>query len=439
MDRPTLHRPALVGLLVLLMALPPGIPAQTPGVNPAFSQAELDQILAPIALYPDALLAQILMAATYPLEVVQADRWVRRNKHLRGERLNAALDAVDWDLSVKALVPFPQVLAMMSEKLDWTQMLGDAFLAQPEQVMDTVQSLRYKAYAQGNLQTTPEQMVIVREKTVIIEPANPTLVYVPTYNPAVVYGSWWWPAYPPYVYYPLGTAVTAGILGFTAGVLVGSAWNRGWGYWDWRDRTVYTTFNRNININRNINVSNLQTGRWRHDAYHRRGVAYRDATTRERYGGGGVGSVENRRNFRGYSREEAAPALKDPGRQQGGTRLDRGPSQGLFPGTVPRPRNDSVRQGQQPRQGIQQDRSPGALQDVGRGRETRLQSDRGRTSREFSSSGPRHRSIAPVRSSVGGGGSFRGGRGESRSGFQGGSRSGGADRSTGGRGGGNRR
>lgn len=194
--------------------------------------------------------------------------------------------------------------------------------------MDTFQSLRYKAYAQGNLQTTPEQTVIVREKTIIIEPANPTLVYVPTYNLAVVYGSWWWPAYPPYVHYPLGTAVTAGILGFTAWVLVGSAWNRGLGYWDWRDRTVYTTFNRNIN------VSDFQTGRWQHDAYHRRGVAYRDATTRERYGGGGGGFGGEQTEFSGLLQRGGRPRVEGSRTTAGGYPSRPRP----LPGTLPRHR-----------------------------------------------------------------------------------------------------
>src|SRR5262249_17198609 len=156
------------------------------------------------ALYPDSLVAQILMASTYPLEVVQADRWVKANKTLQGQALTTALEAQSWDPSVKSLVNFPQVLAAMSEKLDITQRLGDAFLAQQKDVMDAIQRLRSKAYAQGNLKTTKEQNVIVEQPapqttiveqpapqttivqqpapqtTVIqIEPANPQVVYVP--------------------------------------------------------------------------------------------------------------------------------------------------------------------------------------------------------------------------------------------------------------------
>ena len=148
--------------MTLLMALPPGVLAQQPaGAAPVFKQEELDQILAPIALYPDSLVAQILMASTYPLEVVQADRFAKQNASLKGEPLTKALESQSWDPSVKSLVNFPQVLTMMSEKLDWTQKLGDAFLAQQKPVMDTIQSLRAKAQAAGNLKTTKEQTVIV--------------------------------------------------------------------------------------------------------------------------------------------------------------------------------------------------------------------------------------------------------------------------------------
>lgn len=155
-------------------------------------------MLAPIALYPDSLLIQVLMAATYPLEVVQAARWVSQNPNLKGEKLAAALNQKSWDPSVISLVNFPSVLAMMNDKLEWTQNIGDAFLGQKDQVMATIQNLRAKAQAQGTLKTTKEQVVVVQEKTIVVEPADPMVVYVPAYNPTVVYGAWWYPAYPPY-------------------------------------------------------------------------------------------------------------------------------------------------------------------------------------------------------------------------------------------------
>ena len=194
---------ALVLVLVLMVAVPPGTFGQQ-AAPPAFKPEELEQILAPIALYPDSLLAQIFMASTYPLEIVQADRWAKQNTTLKADALTAALEKQPWDPSVKSLVNFPQVLTMMSEKLDWTQKLGDAFLAQQKEVMATVQTLRKKAVEAGNLKTTKEQQVIVEKETIIIQSASPQVVYVPTYNPTVVYGAWPYPAYPPAPYYPPG-------------------------------------------------------------------------------------------------------------------------------------------------------------------------------------------------------------------------------------------
>ena len=192
----------------------------------SFSQEELDQLLAPIALYPDALLAQVLMASTYPLEVVSAERWVKANAALKDKALQDALQQQTWDPSVKSLAVFPQVLTMMSEKIDWTQKLGDAFLAQQKEVLATAQALRAKAAAQGTLKDSNEQKVTTDATggtTVIsIEPTNPEVVYVPTYNPTVVYGAWPYPAYPPYYYYPPGYVAGGALLGFTAGIIVGA-------------------------------------------------------------------------------------------------------------------------------------------------------------------------------------------------------------------------
>ena len=184
--------------------------------------------MAPIALYPDPLLAQIFMASTYPLEVVQAARFVKANSSLKDPALSEELKKYDWDDSVKSLVSFPQVLTMMDDKLDWTQKLGDAFLDQQAETMDAVQRLRAKAQGSGNLKSTPEQVVAVEPApadmpTSASTPRGcaaaataaarrssrssrriPQVVYVPTYNPTVVYGAWPYPAYPPYAYYPTG-------------------------------------------------------------------------------------------------------------------------------------------------------------------------------------------------------------------------------------------
>jgi len=181
-------------------------PASTQPQQQSLDAGQLDQLVAPIALYPDPLLAQVLMASTYPLEIVQADRWAKANKSLKGDALTAALDKQDWDASVKQLVSTLTVLAMMNDKLDWTQALGDAVLAQQADVMDAIQRLRAKAQANGKLETTKQQKVTVTQDQgspiIEIEPASPEVVYVPYYDPGVVYGAWPYPAYPPYYFPP---------------------------------------------------------------------------------------------------------------------------------------------------------------------------------------------------------------------------------------------
>jgi len=297
-------------LFMVLLAAPPSLIAQQSGQAPVFKQEELDQIVAPIALYPDSLVAQILMASTYPLEVVQADRFAKQNASLKGEALTKALEAQSWDPSVKSLVNFPQVLTMMSEQLDWTQKLGDAFLEQQKPVMDTIQSLRAKAQAAGNLNTTKEQTVIVEEKIIKIEPASPQVIYVPAYNPTVVYGAWPYPAYPPYSYYPPGYVATTAAFSFMAGAAVGAAWGYAWGNSNWRGGNVDVDVNRNTNINNNINRSNYaqqrpaggQGNNWQHNAEHRKGVAYRDQGTAQKFNRASTSeAVKSREDFRGRS------------------------------------------------------------------------------------------------------------------------------------------
>lgn len=285
-------------LLVMVVAVYAGSFAQDVAVGaaqaaPVFKQEDLDQMLAPLALYPDSLLSQILMASTYPLEVVQADRWVKENKNLKDAALAQALEAKPWDPCVKSLVNFPQVLDMLNAKLDWMQKLGDAFLVQPKEVMATIQNLRQKAQAEGNLKTTDEQKIIVEPDppAIVIEPANPEVVYVPVYDPNVVYGSWWWPGYPPYYYYPPGHIHTSygSAYAFGAAVAVGVAWGYAWGHCNWHHGDVDINIDRNRNINPNIDRSSYaaragqRSGQWQHDASHRGGVAYRDPATAQRY------------------------------------------------------------------------------------------------------------------------------------------------------------
>jgi hypothetical protein len=311
-------------VLALMLMLPPAVSGQGP---PAFKQEELDQLLAPIALYPDSLLSQILMASTYPLEIVQAARWVKQNKDLKGDVLTAALEKQEWDPSVKSLVNFPQVLQMMNEKLDWTQKLGDAFLAQQKEVMGTIQALRAKAHAEGNLKTTKEQTVIVEKdpQTIIIEPASPQVVYVPTYNPTVVYGVWAYPAYPPYPVYPPGYVATTAAFSFAAGVAVGAAWGYGWGHCDWHGGDVDIDVNRNTNINRNIDRGKYATqyqggqGKWQHNPEHRKGVSYRDQATAQKFNRGPSANTQDRAAYRGRAeagRQEVARGGLDQSRDR---------------------------------------------------------------------------------------------------------------------------
>ena len=381
---------------LILFALSSLVFAQEEPAARRFGQEELDQMLAPIALYPDSLLAQILMAATYPLEVVQADRWAKANRNLPGDQLNNALDNKNWDPSIKALVPFPQVLAMMSERLEWTQKLGDAFLDQEDAVMDTVQKLRARAEAAGNLRDTEQQRVIVEEGDIVIEPAQPEVVYVPVYDPFVIYGPWWYPAFPPFFFPPPPGVIVVRGFGFWPRIVVGRAWGHAWGHWDWRHHSINVNVDRRINVNRNINVtrSSIQTTRWQHDVSHRKGVSYRNETTRERYGQMARGA-ENRRDFRGFGQEtksQQAPVATRQGPV--GTKAQQAPvttRQGL-PETKSQQAPVATRQGpvgtkaqQAPvttRQGPDLSKDRSAFGGMTRGSDVRMQSNRGLQSRQ---------------------------------------------------------
>lgn len=212
------------------------------------SSDQVEQLVAPIALYPDALVAQILAGATYPVQVVEAARWQKANPGLRGDRLAAAIDGMDWDPSIKALTQFPSVLADMDRNLAWTSALGQAYYYQPQDVLNAVQVMRQRALAAGTLVNTPQQRVIERERVIVIQPANPNLVYVPAYNPTGVYGA-------PVALYPgysTGELIATGVLAFGVGVAVGvlasQAW--GWNYWntDWHRHHVI--YQNNIYVSR---------------------------------------------------------------------------------------------------------------------------------------------------------------------------------------------
>ena len=250
------------------------------------SKQELDQLLAPIALYPDDLLTNVLMASTYPLDVVQAARWKKEpaNAKLKGDALVKALEAKAWDPSVKALVQFPKVLEMMSDELEWTQKLGDAFLAQQDEVLDEIQLLRAKADEAGNLKSNKQQKVVKEsgadaQPVYIIEPATPETVYVPVYEPSVVYGSWWYPDYPPYYWdYPGATYVNGFYWG--AGIAVAAGiW--GWNRFDWHRHDIDIDVDRWNNIN--VNRAKITSNKWEHRRERRGQVPYKGKEVRDKF------------------------------------------------------------------------------------------------------------------------------------------------------------
>jgi Protein of unknown function (DUF3300) len=235
----------------------------------SFNTEQIDALVAPIALYPDPLLTQVLMASTYPLQVVAAARWAEEpaNKALSGDALTKALEAQSWDPSVKSLVPFPQVLTLMNSNLDWMQQLGYAFADQQAAVLDSVQRLRRQAQSSGNLQSSPQQVVRSEQQTIVIEPAQPNVVYVPSYNPTTVYGTWPYPSYPPVylpppVGYPVGTALASG-LAFGAGVAITAGlWNLARPVWGGGYGGGYVNVNVNRYNNINANRGTINSSRW---------------------------------------------------------------------------------------------------------------------------------------------------------------------------------
>src|SRR3984893_10327270 len=282
----------IIGIGVFIVAALIIVPARAQSATtPPRTAAQLEQLVAPIALYPDALLSQVLMAATYPLEVVAAARWSQANPSVTGEALRTAMTQQPWDPSVKALTAVPQTLRMMNEQLDWTQHLGDAFLAQQSELLDVVQRLRARADANGQLKSTPEQRVTITPRgggqqpstaapanVYAIEPTNPDEYYVPVYDPGAVYGTWPYPDYAPFYWYPPGYAF-GNVWGFGGRVLAGAPI---WGGINWGLNRVqinplrYNSFNRT-----NINFGDRN---WVHNPVHRGNVPYRDARVNQQFG-----------------------------------------------------------------------------------------------------------------------------------------------------------
>ena len=302
---------------------PPQVGQQPPQpAAPQLGQAELEKLLAPIALYPDDLVAQILTASTYPIEIVEAERWLSAHPNVHGDALQDAMQQQPWDASVKGLTAVPQVLSMMNDKLDWTQQLGEAFLAQPNETSYAIQQLRLKAEANGNLKSSdkikvsrvappeppppPGPVPVGMDPAllppppppdyIMIEPVDPGMYYVPIYDPYVVYGPWLWPAYRPFYWYPPGYVVGAAVIGFGVGFFVGSAlwchYNWGWhGGWAGGGPVTINV----VNYNR-FNRTNLVAGQnhWQFDAAHRGSVGFQNAALRQQFG--------EPRNFQNFQR-----------------------------------------------------------------------------------------------------------------------------------------
>ncbi|RZU40743.1 DUF3300 domain-containing protein [Edaphobacter modestus] len=346
-----------VALLCVLLLLPGDLAAyaqsapqqnapQEQPAPPKIPNDQLDSLVAPIALYPDPLLAQVLAASTYPLEIIQLQQWLPQHKGLKDKELVDAVQKQDWDPSVQAMAPLPDVVKQLAENIKWTTDLGNAFLSQQSDVMDAVQRMRAKAKDAGNLKSTEQQKVetkTVENKTVVvIEQAQPQVIYVPSYNPTVVYGPPVYP-YPPIVYPPVGAYVAGMAISFGVGMAMGAAWGGGWGYGcGWHGGNNDITINRNNSFVNNSNRTNVNRpsqqpagggNNWQHNPQHRGGAPYSNRATANQYGGTARGDSTatrqaNARQNQGQSggRQQASTMDRGSGganRQQAST-MDRG-------------------------------------------------------------------------------------------------------------------
>ena len=419
-------RRLVICLCAALLLVPPGMTpvprayAQQEDAATSYSPEQLDAILAPIALYPDPLLTPMLMASTNPLQIVDAARWVKlpANAALKGDALAAALQSQSWDPSVKALVPFPDVLAMMNDRLDWLQQLGYAFATQQADVMDSVQRLRRQAQASGNLTTTDQQVVSLSQDAVVIQPANPQVVYVPAYNPAVVYGSWPYPATPPVALpyppaYGVCSALASGIaFGVGVGVvsslwgLATPAWGRG---------------NVNVNVNRwnnvNVNHARINNAQWRAPARPPGGGAWRPppgGPVGRPLGAGGLPpNAVGRSNVRVPSNLVQRPPAPRPNAQRPNAQRPGGPGQAgqrpapqRSPQAANRPVNRPAPANRPANPARPPPKQPPAFGNMNQGRNAGQFANRGQQSRQTARPAPGPRS--------GGGGGHRGGGGGGR-------------------------
>lgn len=353
-------------------------PPAPPPPDQTLSPDQLDDLVAPIALYPDPLLSQVLVAATYPLEVVQAYQWQQKNPGLTGPALTQAAQQQNWDASVQALVIYPDVLKRLNDDVSWTTALGNAFLAQQQAVMDAVQRMRQKAQQAGKLQSTPQESVVTTTDAgapyIEIEPSSPDVIYVPVYDPAWVWGAplwypyphWWWPPrsfLAPGLFFGFGGPVNVGFY-------FGAGWH-GWGGWGWHpgwgNRTVIVnnTFIHRYNFN-TTNITNVHgTSVWAHDPGHRVGVPYANQAVRTQY------QNNVRQNIARPTPEQVRPQLQQQGERFGNRQV---------------PQNTTPSQNR------------GAFSGMNNGSQARQNADHG-----YSSMGPA-RSSPPPRNNAGGGG-----------------------------------
>jgi len=331
--------------------------------TPKIPSDQLDSLVAPIALYPDPLLSQVLVASTYPLEIIQLQQWLEKHKDLNGDALVAAVEKEDWDPSIQAMAALPDAVKQLAENIKWTTDLGNAFLAQQSDVMDAVQRMRMKAKNAGNLKSTPQLKVetesIETKPVIVIQQANPQVVYVPSYNPVVVYGPPVYP-YPPIYYPPPGYWAGAAVIGFGVGVAVGTYWRGGWGYgcgWG-RSNNVNININNNyinrynrtnINANRNnINNSNRINGNgrpsqlpankgntWQHNPQHRGGAPYSNKQVANKYGGTARGDSVSTRQANARQ-QQGSGNRQQPGANNRGTAPGNrgGSNAGASPGNI---------------------------------------------------------------------------------------------------------
>jgi uncharacterized membrane protein YgcG len=386
---------------------PQGQPAAAaPATATAFTPEQLEQIAAPIALYPDALLMQVMMAATYPLEIVEAARWVAGKGKMDPKALETALQSQTWEPAVKSLCGLPDVLKRMSDNLDWTQDLGDAFLGQQAALMDAVQKLRRLALDAGNLKSSKELKVLdTTDKIIVIESTQPEVVYVPTYYPSAVYGAWTYPTwyYPPMYYPPPAGA-------YLIGIGIGVAWACHWGHCHWGHGHTHV----DVHVEKHNNFvdrtesgprrdevkAKAKDGNWKHDPTHRKGAPYRDAKTASQFGGTAGQKRISRDQARGYDRAAARPAT-GAGAGAGaaarpGTQPSR-PTAGTRPSTTPRPSTGNASTG----------KKSSSMTGSNNARGERAASQRGSTSR--SSAGSRGASRSSGGGMRGGGGGRGGG------------------------------